>query len=100
MTAQDDKFVETGEGMIVSQCAYCRHLAETPGIAACAAFPDHIPQQILSNMADHRKVWIDPATGSPGDTGVRGDRSVTFDPRPDVPAAVLDRLYAELDDLP
>jgi hypothetical protein len=83
-------------GWVASQCASCRHRSSGP-IQACAAFPASIPDVFLSNAADHRKPWINPETGGPGDTGVSGDRSITFEPRDDVDPAYLQRLYHQLD---
>ncbi len=91
-----DKFT-WGAGIVWSQCAYCSRIGERRDVAACTAFPAGIPRAILSNLADHRVPWIDPATGRPGDTGVRGDESITFEPRDGVRAEVLDDLYRHLD---
>lgn len=89
-----------GKGIVWSQCVYCSRMGESMKVSCCTAFPGRIPQVILSNEADHRKVWIDPATGQPGDTGVRGDESLLFDPKPGVDPDVLDRLYRKLDKIP
>ena len=48
-------------GFRTSQCALCRHYN---GDATCAAFPDRIPREILSNQHDHRQPY-------PGDGGIR-----------------------------
>lgn len=94
-----DKFFETGEGMIAGQCAYCRHLARGAAVA-CTAFPTAIPDAILQNRHDHRRPWIDPETGQPGDEGIPLDGSILFDPKPTVPGKVLERLYRLLDRQP
>jgi hypothetical protein len=46
----------------LSQCVVCRH--KTVGSSTCAAFPEGIPQQILTNAVSH----ADPHSG---DGGVR-----------------------------
>jgi hypothetical protein len=91
-----DKFVYSGGDFVASQCAYCKHLA--PGrAAACAAFPSAIPDEVLHNEVDHRRPWIDPATGEPGDMGVPLERSITFEPRGGVTPDALAALYRRLD---
>ena len=40
----------------VSQCFFCKHKNNRTDIAACAAFPDGIPPEILDNEFDHRTV--------------------------------------------
>ncbi len=88
----DDKFEWSGDEMVLTQCAYCRHLAEDASVLQCAAFPSSIPADISANRHDHRKPWIDPETGEPGDRGMALKGSILFEPRPDVPEGVLDRL--------
>jgi hypothetical protein len=85
--------------VVVSQCAVCRRLAPGPA-AVCSAFPGAIPAEILSNDVDHRKPYLDPSTGQPGDMGVPLTGSITFLPRADVDTRVLATLYRHLDRLP
>jgi hypothetical protein len=82
-----------------SQCLLCDHrdLGETG--AFCRAFTSIIPLAIQLNRFDHRKPWIDPDTGQPGDTGVSGERSITFQPLSGVYAHLLKALYRHLDGL-
>lgn len=91
-----DKFVYGPGDLVVSQCFFCRHLSDrTP--RACRAFPHEIPAEILSNQYDHRKPWIDPETGEPGDLGMVGTESVLFSPRDDAHPEALKALYRHLD---
>lgn len=39
-----------------SQCASCKHFH---GLKSCEAFPDGIPQAILSGEFDHSQKWPD-----------------------------------------
>jgi len=94
----NEKFVYQGDDLILSQCAYCARLGEGPA-AVCAAFPGSIPAEILSNDYDHRKPWIDPKTGQPGDQGVALAGSITFEPKPTVRREALKRLTDSLDQL-
>jgi hypothetical protein len=86
-----------GKGVLLSQCLYCEHLSPTSPHMICRAFPGGIPQVILDNAYDHRKPWIDPTTEQAGDTGVRGDQSITFLPTLDTPPDVLEHLAHVLD---
>jgi hypothetical protein len=63
----------------------------------CAAFHGAVPLAIVQNAYDHRTQWIDPDTGEPGDTGVRGGASLLFEPRASVPRDMLNHLYDVLD---
>ncbi len=78
------------------QCLLCRR--RVPGsLDVCEAFPGSIPAAIRLNLHDHRRPWIDPATGEPGDEGVALAGSILFAPRPDVaPEALanLDRFFS------
>jgi hypothetical protein len=69
----------------------------TTHTAACAAFPGSIPPEILYTDYDHRRPWIDPQTGEPGDRGAPLRGSITFTPRSGVTATALDQLYRHLD---
>jgi hypothetical protein len=64
-----DKFA-WGADVLLSQCMLCKRLDPDAPNAVCAAFPGQIPQEIMSNEVDHRKPWIDPETGLPGDQGI------------------------------
>lgn len=76
-TATGDKFA-WGAETVLSQCVYCKHLSTGPN-PACKAFPGAIPPEILANEFDHRKPWIDPDTGQPGDQGMDLTGSITFE---------------------
>lgn len=93
-----DKFTWGPGDVVLSQCAYCKHLADGPA-AVCAAFPGAIPADILANETDHRKPWIDPDTGEPGDMGIPLERSIIFEPREGIHPAALAALYRHLDQL-
>lgn len=58
-------------------CDWCRH-AE-PGVRACAAFPDGIPDAILERRHDHREPFA-------------GDNGIGFEPRADADPAQIARL--------
>lgn len=73
--------------IIATQCCYCDHRSRDPADPGCAAFAV-IPDVIIRNAADHRS----PIAGL-DDGGIR------FDPRANVPAEVLARLYRTLDAL-
>jgi hypothetical protein len=94
---RDDKFA-WGADTLLTQCLLCKHLAGGH-IAACAAFPGAIPPEILANDFDHRRPWLDPRTGRPGDMGIPLVRSITFEPRDGINPATLERLYGHLDSI-
>lgn len=52
---------ETGTLPIISQCATCAHKKEGD---ICEAYPDGIPQEILTNEVDHKKPYF-------GDHGIQ-----------------------------
>ncbi len=96
-----ERFTWNFAEVMLSQCAYCSRLSPTSKDAICQAFAGGIiPENILMNQHDHRTPWLDPTTGQAGDTGVHGDESLLFTPKPSVPRAVLDRLYHVLDKVP
>jgi hypothetical protein len=84
---------------VLTQCLSCRHRSTTGPMQVCAAFPGVIPDEILRNAYDHRRPYLGD-DGTPADVGTHGMTSITFAPRDDVPAEVLDRLYAVLDKAP
>ncbi len=57
-----DKFVWEEGDIILAACATCKH--KHPGAAACDAFPNGIPESILSGKNRHDKPY-------PGDGGIR-----------------------------
>lgn len=79
-----DRFTAPRGSVVLTQCVYCRHLAPSTLGFGCKAYPGGVPDEIVTNSADHRQPFD-------GDDGVR------FQPRPDVPALILRNLYAELD---
>lgn len=94
-----DKFAWGPGDFGLPQCWLCRHLSGDSRVAVCVAFPAGIPPEIPRNEADHRRPYFDPESGLPADTGVAGLHSITFDPRPDVPAEALAALVRMLDRL-
>ncbi len=96
MPDRDDYFAWDADTPL-SQCAYCRHLDRSSPVAVCPAFPSSIPPGILANEVDHRRPWIDPATGRPGDRGVLLARSITFEAGEGIPPAALAALYRRLE---
>lgn len=80
-----DKFLFDGERPVLTQCAYCKHRAESGDLPVCVPFPGWIPEEIQTNRFDHRKPHPDE------------EQPVRFEPRDDVPGPVLDQLYAALD---
>lgn len=87
------KFEYEPGDLVASQCLLCKHRPRDL-VGVCAAFPARIPEAIRVNAHDHRTHWIDPETGEPGDTGVAGEASITFEARPDVAVTALGRLAA------
>jgi hypothetical protein len=85
-----------GADTVVTQCLLCKHTAKGPQ-PVCAAFPGSIPPKILSNDFDHRRPWIDPATGEPGDRGVPDKASILFEPEDGINSRSLAALYRHLD---
>ncbi len=60
----NDKFISDGNTFTFPSCNNCKHyFRDKPG-ATCAAFPDGIPDAILTGENDHRKPY-------PGDHGIR-----------------------------
>lgn len=81
------------------QCWLCKHYTRDDSpFATCKAFPSQIPAEIRANRIDHRKPWIDPMTGEPGDVGM-GEKSITFEPADDAPPHMLANLYRDLNAL-
>jgi hypothetical protein len=93
---QDEKFT-WGADVLLSQCILCRHAAAGPA-PICAAFPGQIPAEIMSNELDHRKPHLG-EDGQPDDMGIPLERSITFEPRPEVNHETLIVLFKHLDQL-
>lgn len=87
----------TAQDAALPQCLLCKWSA--PG-GICAAFPGGMPDEIRQNRFDHRKPWIDPETGETGDMGIPLERSITFEPDPNVDPQAIRILYRHLDRLP
>lgn len=85
MSDQSDKFDFV---FTPAQCSLCVHRDRSGKLPpSCAAFPDGdgIPDEIMSNLADHRRV-------------VEGDHGIRFTPRDGVKPAALANLYRTLDE--
>lgn len=91
------KFTWQPGEIVLAHCAYCKHMSKKGG-NVCAAFPGRIPDAIRENEFDHRKSWIDPESGEPGDQGIALARSITFEPGPGTHPDALDSLYRALDE--
>lgn len=64
MKSAGDKFAATGLQLLKpALCDKCAHRSKVVG-ALCLDFPDGIPTDILSGVADHTKPY-------PGDHGIR-----------------------------
>lgn len=62
--SRPEKFIWKDEDITTSQCVWCAH--KIPG-TRCAAFPDGIPDSVLSGRRNH----INPI---PGDNGIQFER--------------------------
>ena len=82
--------------MVPSQCLVCRRLSKRSPLV-CAAFPGLIPAEIRLNAHDHRKPWIDPESGEPGDQGMPLAGSILFEPRADAAPEALAAVAAYFD---
>jgi len=99
MTPDRSDYFAWGADVVVTQCAFCKHLGKQSAAPYCTAFPGGIPANVLANEHDHRKPWIDPETGHAGDEGVPLAGSILFEPRPDASQTALQTLYRHLDSL-
>ena len=61
MARKSKRRFQEEKGVISSQCISCAH--KHSGKSTCAAFPNGIPREIITNKADHRKPY-------PGDNGI------------------------------
>jgi hypothetical protein len=93
---EDDRsgrFVWSGGDVVVSQCMLCARKSRRGGpTPVCQAFPGAIPEEILDNLADHRKPY-------PGDTGFDGDEHLLFQPDPAADPGMLAAVMSDLDQL-
>lgn len=94
---RSDKFTHDLRAVAATQCVSCRHRPRDATFPVCAAFPGGIPEAILANRADHRRPYV--VDGEPQDTGITGERSITFAPRDGIDPAALATLYRTLDRL-
>lgn len=62
--ARKDEFVWNKNDVEISQCARCVFYVSN---ATCAAYPNGIPDVILTNQHDHKKAY-------PNDNGIRFKR--------------------------
>lgn len=87
-----DKFSADAGDLILGQCSLCKHRARPATVPACKAFPGSIPDELLTNQADHRQPYPgdDQGMGEPGE-------HVLFEPRADVHPRILANLYKALD---
>jgi hypothetical protein len=85
----------TDWGGVAPQCMLCRR-RPPDALDVCEAFPGAIPDEILENDHDHRRPWIDPETGGPGDEGMALAGSLLFEPRDDADPGALAALYQHL----
>jgi hypothetical protein len=53
--------------MMTEQCPVCKHLDMSKEYLACDAFPDGIPEKILTGDIDHREPY-------------KGDNGIRFEP--------------------
>jgi len=60
----EERFVWRRGDFTISQCFDCQHWT---GRGRCEAFPNGVPDEILTNEHDHRKAY-------PGDNGIRFKR--------------------------
>ena len=94
MGTEEDRSDRFDFTFVASQCSLCQRRSDVPGpTPVCQAFPGAIPFEVLANERDHRKpIDGDEGMGAPG-------THFLFEPRADVPPAVLDALYKTLDKL-
>lgn len=61
-------------------CMYCKHYRRDAEGFVCGAFPDGIPEAILSNQADHREA-------------VKGDNGIRFESKNKAGTAYAAELF-------
>jgi hypothetical protein len=64
-------------------CMYCKHYQRDAEGFACAAFPDGIPEAIITSETDHR-------------LPVKGDHDIQFQPKSKAGAAYADEVFGPL----
>lgn len=67
-----------------TMCPLCVHSEQGDNGLVCPAFPDGIPNDMLTGQVDHRLPY-------PGDNGVR------FEPDPDADPALIEAALARFD---
>ena len=85
MAKMSPKFHQPPEQTVLTQCFYCTQRDPDAPRSICPAYPKGIPDTIITNQIDHRRVL-------PGQTG-----HTVFTPDPRVNPDALANLYRVLD---